>query len=60
MMKLILFMRNIQWRIVLLVVKPALIALGVAIVDVGLLDGVMLQSLEEFLREVRLAAAAKP
>lgn len=48
---------GIQWRIVLLVVKPALLALAVAIVDVGLLDGAMLEALEGFLRDVRLAAA---
>lgn len=50
-------LERISWHVVLLIVKPALLALGVAIVDVGLLDGAILQAVEEFLREVRERAA---
>lgn len=56
-MAIVNILRRIQWHLVILVVKPALVALGIAIVDVGLLDGAILQAVEGLLREIRLGAA---
>lgn len=52
MLKLV---EKLQWHVIVLLVKPVLIALVVAAVDIGLLDGVILQHVHEFLVEARTA-----
>lgn len=56
---MIRIVEKLQWHVVVLLIKPVLIALVVAAVDVGLLDGVILRHVEQFLVEARTAVEAE-